>query len=91
MIEGVGAGRASLAPMFDAVVWIQSDPDITARRDRARVETGELDVAGYEGWMSEERPFQAQERTWERADLLVSGSSAIRHDPASEIVVLGRP
>ncbi len=58
VIEGVGAGRASLAERVDAVIWVQSDLDITERRNRDRVETGELDLAGYEGWMSEEVRFR---------------------------------
>jgi hypothetical protein len=85
-IEGVGAGRASLAAHVDALIWVQTDLDVTERRDRARVEAGEIDAAGYEAWMSEEVPFQARERTWERADLVVSGSSTA--DDPTEVVVL---
>jgi hypothetical protein len=86
VIEGVGAGRASLAAHVDAVIWVQSDRDVAEHRSLARVEAGEIDAAGYEGWMSEEVPFQARERTWERADLIVSGSSAV--DDPTEIIVL---
>ena len=85
LIEGVGAGRASLAAHVDAVIWVQTDLDVTEARDLARVEAGEIDAAGYEAWMSEEVPFQASERTWERADLIVSGSSAV--DDPTEIIV----
>jgi hypothetical protein len=86
VIEGVGAGRASLAAHVDAVIWVQSDLDVAERRSLARVEAGEIGAAGYEGWTSEEVPFQARERTWERADLVVSGSSTVE-DP-TEIIVL---
>jgi hypothetical protein len=86
-IEGVGAGRRSLAAYLDAVIWVHADRDITERRDRERIRAGEIDQAGYEGWMSEEIPFQATERTWERADLIVSGTSSI---DAPDVLVLHR-
>jgi hypothetical protein len=86
-IEGVGAGRRSLGGYLDAVIWVQADLDITERRDLDRIRAGEIDQAGYEGWMSEEISFQATERTWERADLIVSGTSS--HD-APDVLVLHR-
>ncbi len=86
LIEGAGAGRASLASHVDAVVWVQCDLDVAERRNRARVAAGELDAAGYEGWMAEEVPFHARERTWERADLIVSGSTTV--DDPTDIIVL---
>jgi hypothetical protein len=86
-IEGVGSGRRSLAEQIDSVIWVQADLDITERRDGDRIRTGEIDQAGYEGWMSEEIPFQASERTWERADLIVSGASSV---DAPEVLVLRR-
>src|SRR5918998_749506 len=86
-IEGVGSGRRSLVEYIDSVIWVQADRDITARRDRDRIQAGEIDQAGYEGWMSEENPFQATERTWERADLIVSGAFPV---DAPEVLVLRR-
>lgn len=76
VVEGAGAGRPSLAEYVDAVIWVQAEPRLRERRDRDRIRRGEIDQAGYEGWMSEEIPFQAAERTWERADLIVSGASS---------------
>ena len=88
VIEGVGAGRASLAALVDAVVWVQSDRDVTDERNRVRVEAGEIDPAGYDAWMAEEIPFQAQEQTWARADAVVAGTTDLPHDPEREVVVL---
>jgi uridine kinase len=88
VIEGVGSGRRSLAKHMQAVIWVQADLDITERRNRERVEAGEIDEAGYEGWMSEEIPFQASERTWERADLIVSGASSA--EAGCDLLVLRR-
>lgn len=88
VIEGVGAGRRSLRPLLDAVIWVQSDLDMTEQRNEARVDAGEIDPVGYQEWMGEETPFQASERTWERADIVVAGSPEIDHDPAAEVVTL---
>jgi hypothetical protein len=86
-IEGVGSGRRSLVEYIDSVIWVHADRDIAERRDRDRIQAGEIDQAGYEGWMSEEVPFQATERTWERADLIVSGAVPVG---ALEVLVLRR-
>jgi hypothetical protein len=88
LIEGVGAGRSSIAEHVDGVIWVQSDLDVTDRRNEQRLKAGEIDLAGCEDWMSEEVPFQAEQRTWERADLVVCGSSEVRHDPDLEVIAL---
>ena len=87
VIEGVGAGRATIAHAVDAVIWLQSDLDEAEARDRDRVAAGEIDQLGYEGWMAEEIPFQAEQRTWERAHAVVSGSPTVAYDPATELVL----
>jgi hypothetical protein len=38
-------------------------------------------------WMAEEMPFQASQRPWERADLIVCGTPQIPCDPATELVI----
>jgi hypothetical protein len=88
IIEGVGSGRRSLCELVDAVVWLQSDLDLTEERNAVRVAAGETDQAGYDAWMSEEVPFQAEERTWERADVVVAGTPTSAHDPEAEVVIL---
>lgn len=87
VIEGVGAGRRSLAPLVDAIIWVQSDLGVTDERNAARVAAGELDTAGYEEWMAEEVPFQAEQRPWEHADVVVFGTPGEVHDPSTEVVV----
>lgn len=91
IIEGVGSARAGLAELVDAVLWVQSDLELTEERNRIRVAAGEMDTAGYAAWMAEEIPFQAAERTWERADLVVCGTPKLTHDPEKEVVILGAP
>jgi len=88
VIEGVGAGRRSLAPHVDAVVWVETASSITEARDAVRVAAGEMDPASYEAWMAEERPFHEAERTWERADLVVAGDAAGGIDAV--LALLGR-
>jgi hypothetical protein len=41
--------------------------------------------------MAEEIPFNAAQRTWERADIIVCGTPEIPHDPSTEIVIAPRP
>ena len=88
VVEGVGSARRSLRPWLDAVIWVQSDLTVAEARDAARVAAGETTPSGLAGWMAEEVPFQAEERTWEVADVVVDGTPAIDHDPDTEVVVL---
>jgi hypothetical protein len=87
VIEGVGAGRRELIGLVDGVVWVQTDPDETARRDTMRVAAGEITPSNYASWMAEETPFVAAQRAWERAFVTVCGSPTLPHDPRIEVVV----
>jgi hypothetical protein len=90
LVEGVGSGRRSLTPLLDAVVYVQSDAEVTRARDTARVAAGEIDPDSYASWMTEEDPFVVAERAWERAIAIVNSSPALPHDADDEIV-LGVP
>jgi hypothetical protein len=84
LVEGVGAGRREVGDLLDALVWVQSDVD------RARVRGIARDVASgvngdpaqteafWDEWDSEEVPFQARQRPWERAALVVAGTEDAR-------------
>ena len=80
VLEGVGAGRASLAAHADAVVWVQSDRDEARerglRRDVDLGRTREEAERFWDEWMSAEEPFLALDRPWNRADLVVNASVA---------------
>jgi hypothetical protein len=41
----------------------------------------------WHAWMSEELPFLAADRPWERAIVVVSGAPQLDHDPVNEVVV----
>jgi GMP synthase (glutamine-hydrolysing) len=90
VVEGVGVGRAELAPLFDASVFVQSDVDETARRHEQRVAAGELSPQGYRSWMAEEDPFVLQERVWSRATIVVCGTPTCTYDLEREVVVAER-
>jgi hypothetical protein len=78
VLEGVGAGRASLAPRADAVVWVQSDREEARERGLRRdVELGRTPEEAerfWDEWMAAEEPFLAGDRPWERADIVVNAS-----------------
>jgi hypothetical protein len=74
IVEGVGVGRRALSAWFDRLVWVQSDIDSETSRSVARA-PGDPDAARrHEAWLSEERPFLARERPWQRAHVIVAGA-----------------
>lgn len=79
VLEGVGAGRASLATHADAVVWVQSDRDEARerglRRDVELGRTREEAERFWDEWMTAEEPFLAGDRPWDRAALVVTGDA----------------
>ena len=88
IVEGVGAGRREAAHLVDALIWVQSDQREAARRSLARVGQpgGPRTVQDLREWMAEEEPFLADQRPWERADLVVAGTPPIPFDPLTELV-----
>lgn len=81
IIEGVGAGRASIAARADALVWVQSDFVEARRRGLARdLAQGDRDVAEIESfwdeWMQAELPFLEAEQPWRQATVIVAGRSS---------------
>jgi len=93
IIEGVGAGRRETAHLMDALVWVQSDQSEARRRSLARVGQpgGPDNIDDLRAWMAEEDPFLADERPWERADLIAAGTPQIPFDAATELVVASGP
>jgi hypothetical protein len=86
IVEGVGAGRRALATYFDEIIWVQSDLDQTLARDRKRVAADEINADAYADWMAQERPFQADQETWVRARVIVSGSAS-PEQPVDDVIV----
>ncbi|MEZ0492260.1 hypothetical protein AB2L28_08410 [Kineococcus sp. TBRC 1896] len=80
LVEGVGAARRDVTGLLDAVAWVQSDVEVARARGLARdVASGvngdpEQAEAFWDEWDREEVPFQAAQRPWERARLVVAGT-----------------
>ena len=87
IVEGVGCSRSDVARWFDASVWVQADELVLAERNAARIASGETSSAAVAGWMSEELPFLAEDRPWERATKVVAGSPELRYDETTEVLV----
>ena len=90
-VEGVGAGRRETAHLVDSVIWVQSDRAVRDQREAARVAAGETDAEVSERWLKEELPFVADQRPWERALLVASGTPDEPHDPDTQAVVADPP
>ena len=88
IVEGVGIGRRELAGHFDALLWVQTGEDAARRRGLARDGADEADF--WAEWQAAEDPFQAEQRPWERAGLIVCGAPDLPHDPLTELVVAPR-
>lgn len=91
IVEGVGAGRRELTPFVDALVWVQSDAAEARRRGIARDGGDAAAEAFWDEWEAEELPFLADQRPWERADLVIAGTPAQAHDPRTQLVVADAP
>ena len=85
IVEGVGIGRRELTRYFDALLWVQTDEAEARRRGLLRDGADAADF--WAEWQAAEDPFQAEQRPWERAGLIVSGAPDVPHDPRSELVV----
>ena len=83
LVEGVGSAQRAVADLLDAVVWVQSDHAIAEERGIARdiAYGGNGDeaasIAFWFDWTAAERPFLADDRPWERADVIVAGTPVL--------------
>ncbi|MGC4105570.1 MAG: hypothetical protein QM753_04335 [Thermomicrobiales bacterium] len=87
VVEGVGASRKNLVPWIDHAVWVQSDIREAERRGIIRDGDTPEACAFWDEWMAEEIPFLADDRPWERAEVIVCGTPTLAHDPEIEVVV----
>jgi len=87
IIEGVGAARRELTHLLDAVVWVQSDVGEAERRGMLRGRGGAQARERWDAWMSEQIPFLAADRPWERATIIVAGTADVTYDPIAEVVI----
>ena len=87
ILEGCSAARNELMPWIDVVVWAQSDIEKAKIRGLVRNGGTAEAEAFWDEWMAEEFPFFAEQRPWERADIIASGTPELDYDQASQVVV----
>jgi uridine kinase len=86
ILEGVTAARAEIRPRLTSSVFVTGDP--AARFARAVYRDGTDTAAPLRAWhMAEDAHFMA-ERTADHAEVVVDGTSDLRHDPVKEFVRL---
>ena len=95
IVEGTGASQRAHTDLVDGSIWVQADAAMAEQRGIDRdVESG---VNGnraeatrfWQEWMAHEIPFLADERPWERADLVVAGHPVIDLGPGEFAVATG--
>jgi pantothenate kinase len=86
-IEGTGIIREQCAPWIDASIWVQGDLDEQERRLVARDGDSPEQRRHVAAWLAEEVPFLLREQPWRKATVVVAGTTVLRHDSESEIVV----
>jgi uridine kinase len=89
IVEGGSTGRAALAASCSLRIFVTVAADLRLRRALSR--DGVALEAPLRRWMAAETAHFAAEGTAQRADVLVDGAPAVRHDPRSEYVRLARP
>ena len=87
VVEGVGAGRVGLASIVDAVIWVQADDEEATRRGLARDGGTPEAESLWQEWSTAERTFLAQDRPWERAQVILCGTPDLV--PTEQIVPTG--
>lgn len=86
-VEGTGVLRQELARWIDASIWVQGDLDQQERRLVSRDGDSAAQQQHVADWLAEELPFLQRERPWVSATLVADGTTRLRHDPESELVV----
>ena len=86
-VEGTGIIREEFAPWIDASIWVQGDLDDQERRLVARDGDSAAQQHHIVGWLAEELPLMLREQPWQKATIVVAGTTELDHDPDAEIVV----
>jgi uridine kinase len=69
VLEGVGSGALAYADLVTTLVWLEADEDVRLARGVARdgIDSREQFVR----WMADEAPYLVEQRTRDRADLVI--------------------
>ncbi len=87
IVEGVGAARREVTDLLDGAVWVQSDFREAERRLTVRNGGNTAAMQQTREWMTEELPFVAADRPWERATIIVAGTPDLIYDAVGEVVI----
>lgn len=74
LLEGVGSGSAELHTLITVLVWVTAPRPL--RRERGLARDGDAFAPQWDGWMRQEDAHFADQRTAERADIVVDGTGA---------------
>lgn len=88
VVEGTGASRRELQPWLDASIWIHSDPATAADRLVQRDGNADAERLLRQEWDAEEDPFLRSYEPWNRANIVIDGTSTLSHSE-QEMVVSG--
>ncbi len=72
ILEGVGSGHPGFAELVTLLVWVEADEELRLSRGLER--DGAQLMPQWLRWLVAERRLHAEERTRERADVVVDGS-----------------
>ena len=86
-VEGTGIIRDEFAPWIDASIWVQGDLDDQELRLTARDGDSAAQRRHIADWLAEELPLMLREQPWQKATIVVAGTTELDHDPDTEIVV----
>lgn len=95
LVEGVGANDRAVAELYDAAVWVQSDRTAARHRgierDVASGENGDRaqSIAFWDEWDQHERGYLADQRPWERSDVIALGTPSDPVPPGHVVVAPG--
>jgi hypothetical protein len=74
-------------PLIDSSLWVQSDLDEAERRCIARGGGTEDARNFFHEWIVQEFEFLERQRPWERATVIVNGTSTQPYEQNTEIMV----
>jgi hypothetical protein len=86
-VEGTGIIREEFVPWIDASMWVQGDLDEQERRLIARDGDSAEQQRHVAAWLAEELPLMLREQPWQKATVVVAGSSDLDYNRDTEVVV----
>ncbi|WP_169726913.1 uridine kinase family protein [Nakamurella lactea] len=75
IVEGVGSGALTAAPLLDLLLWVEAPEPI--RFDRGIARDGEAYRPNWQRWALQEAAMFAGDRTRERADVRLDGTAPV--------------